>query len=116
MPARVDDAKVAEVEPQRQRLEPLDVLGALRTSDLVEEALVLFVVLRAVLSQILPAAGRVLGGVADRIELVIAHHDLGATGVDHGFHSLEDSQLFRSAVDQVADEDRLSLRVSVRPA
>jgi hypothetical protein len=34
VPACVDDAKVTEVEPQRQSLEPLDVLRSLSASAL----------------------------------------------------------------------------------
>lgn len=115
MPARVHDAKLAQIKPQWQRLEPLDVLRALRAGDLIEKILVLATVLGVVGSQKATAADRILGVVRDCVELVVAHHDLGGADVNHGLDEFEDTQLLRTAVDQVADENRLAFRMPVGP-
>ena len=57
---------------------------------------------------------RMLGVVGDRVELVVAHDDLGTSAVHHGPDDLENPQLPRSSVDEIADEHHTPLRVLVR--
>ena len=59
---------------------------------------------------------RTRGDVADRVELVVAHDGMGIPGVDHGAHQIHHLNLIRPAVDQVAQEDRLSSRRGDPPA
>ncbi len=104
-------AKVIKVQPKRERLEPLHVVGALVVGELIEELMMLSVVLIAVCPQMTPAARRILGRVADCIEFVVAHDDLGAATVDHALDDLEGTQLLTAAVHQIADEDCAPLRM-----
>jgi hypothetical protein len=50
VPASVHDANVAEVQPQRQSLEPLQVLGALDAADLIQKCLMLTIVFAVVVA------------------------------------------------------------------
>ena len=113
VPAGVHHAQSVEVEPQRQGLEPLDVELLLGGTELVEEVAVLLLVFFGVGPQEPTAAGGILDGVGDGVELVVAHHDLGGAGVDHRLDQLQGSQLFAPAIDQIADEDCGALGVGI---
>ncbi len=109
----MDDGEFGQVEPQRQRVEPRDprrVLGAVATH-LGEERLVLCEVLGVARPQVTAV---VRGMPRDRIELVIPHHCARGAGIEHGANKLERAALARSAVDEVADEDRRRVRVAPR--
>jgi hypothetical protein len=51
--------------------------------------------------------------VGERVELVIAHHGEGRTAVDHRPDDLERLQDPGAAVDEVAEEDGLTIGVAV---
>ena len=90
------DAHPAEVQPHRNRGEPLQVVLLVGSSDLIQERLVLLGVLgrlrvaRVIVgAQVLAAAERPFGVIGDGVELVIAHDDKGTAGVDHRLDDLE---------------------------
>ena len=114
MPARVDDTDAfVEIEPERPCLEPLDLLGSLFGRELTEELLVLLLVLVVVLAHEAVRVRRVLGGVGDGVELVIAHDDLSGASLLHPSDDLQDINVLLASIDQVANEDRLAIGVSV---
>jgi hypothetical protein len=86
-PAGVDHPQSVQVEPHRDRHEPVDDRAMQRRAevDLRQERLVLFVMLRVVGTAVVEVF-RVHGGVGDRIELVVAEHDLRRAGLDHRPH------------------------------
>lgn len=51
------------------------------------------------------------GRVSDGVEFVVSHDDLGVSAVDHVLDDFEDTQLLTTAVDQIADKDRLSFGI-----
>ena len=56
-----------------------------------------------------------LCGPGDRVELVVAHHDVCVLVVDHGFDQLQYLELLWAAVDEIPDEHRGSVAVVVDP-
>ena len=48
----------------------------------------------------------------NRVEFVIAHDGLRRAGVEHPAHDADGLKLPRPAVDEIADEDRASIRVA----
>jgi hypothetical protein len=113
VPTRVNDSQFAEVEPQRKGAEPLDVEGPLFIGELLEKSGVLVLILLGVQAQKITGVLRILGGVGHGIELVITHHDLRRPRIDHCLDHLEDPELGRTPVDQIAHEYGLSVRVPV---
>ena len=122
VPACVNDPDLAtfftrQFEPQWEGLEPLQVvITLLLVRQLFEEfgvALCVLVALVPARAQKIARFVRVWGGVADGIELVVAHHDVSAAVVDHRLDDLQHLQLSGPAVDEVTDEDRGAFRVSV---
>jgi len=115
VPAAVHGAQAAQVEEHRQRAEALDPLrvGGGAVADRGDERGVLRAVLRAlrgraaVRAQPLTGIARIVGRVADRVELVVAHHTPRVPRLDHAPDDLEHAQLVAATVDQVAEEQRL---------
>ncbi len=46
---------------------------------------------------------------------MVPHDDLGAAVIDHPLDHLQNLDLFRSAVDEIPDEYRLTLRMAIGP-
>jgi hypothetical protein len=112
VPAGVHHPDLTEVKPQRQRAEPLEIMLPLCTCQLLQECLVLFAVLTGVRAEEPTWTRWIRERVGDRIELVIAQDDLSRTGIDHPLDDLEHLKLLGSPVDQIAEEDRLSIGMS----
>jgi hypothetical protein len=47
--------------------------------------------------------------VAERVEFVVPHHDLCGTGAKHPFNNLDHLTNRWTAIDQLADENRLAI-------
>ena len=105
VPAGMHHAQLVEIKPEWQCPEPFQIVLLLGIGQLVQECLVLIIVPGAVRPQVLTAAGGMLNGIGEGVELVVAHDDQGGAGIDHGLHQLQRPQLFGSAVDEIADED-----------
>ena len=106
IPTRMDHAYPLEIKPERKAKEPLEVEGPLLLGELVEEGRMLLALPFGVLTEELPRSIRVLGTPGQGIELVIAKGDQSGTGIDETLDDLKNTSLVRSAIDQVADEDR----------
>lgn len=105
------DPDTAEIEPEGKGLEPVDPLSVeVRVGrDLIGECLVLLPILGGVAPHELTRALRIGGGKRDRVELVVPHHNLGAAHFDHGSDDLECLDLLTASVDEVTDEDSLTI-------
>jgi hypothetical protein len=74
---------------------------------------VLVLVLLVVRPEKLSGPVRMLDVIRHSVEFVVAHDDLSAAVVDHPLDYLEHLQLVITAVDEITDEDRLTLRVAI---
>jgi hypothetical protein len=99
--------------------EPIDHFAVQRglVFDFSQESRMLLAVLltpfRAVTrTQVLTGAPRVGRVPCNGIQFVIAHHGARNAGIDHPAHKTNRADLCWTAVDEVSDEDRLSLGVT----
>lgn len=61
---------------------------------------------RGVLADVLAGKVRIGCGVADRVELVVSHHDLRGALIGHRFDEPQHFELLRPPVDEIPDEHR----------
>ena len=96
--------------------EPVDDRAVQRRTevDVGKERLVLVAVLVGVRPAVVET-DRIDGGVGDRVELVVAEHDLRRARIDHRPHEAQRLELAGTAIDQVTDEDCGPLPVRVDP-
>src|SRR5579859_5295123 len=106
MPAGMHHAKSTEIQPQRQRSEPIgNFLLQRRPFDDVQEGLMLRPVPRlVVIPQEAPGPVRIRSYPGNRVELMITENAARSTGLHHSPHQSDGLELLRSAVDQVADK------------
>src|SRR5690606_7369986 len=118
MPAGVYNPYPRQVQPQRQRVKPFDhiAMHIRRMFDLFQKAgmlptvfLALFVV---AITQIFAFLLRMRCMPANGIQFMIAHDRERRAILYHGSHDVKRAQLVRSPVDQIADKDGLSFRMS----
>jgi hypothetical protein len=109
----VNNPEATELKPERKRSEPLQVVGTNIAGHPFEKRFMLVGVLGGVRLQELPAPFGMLCVVSDRVEFVVSHHDLGVAAVNHRSDEFEDTELLVTSVNEVTDEDGLSVWMSV---
>ena len=110
----MNHAQAGEVQPQRQGQEPGDEFRVQNgiVFGFRQERFVLFTILVGATAQVLAVKfgiGRVPG---NGIELVIAHHRLRCSGIEHFSDDADRFQLPWPAVDEVANKDRGPFRMA----
>jgi hypothetical protein len=108
------DPQTWEIQPERQRLEPIrDFPVPMGSLDLLEERLVLFPIARLVMiSQEFPRMLRIARYPRDRVEFVIPENASSRTHLDHRPHEIHGRGLLRPTIDQVSYKDGRAARVS----